>query len=112
MKLRVALLIFGWCGFPPSSLSGGAPLVCVAFPFLFGVVLFSFLGWCCSLFVPIWVVFLFSLSLLLLGVACFVILFLVGGAAFPSSFLVVLPIPLVVVLPLSLGIKQCLSEMN
>ena len=31
----------GWCGFPPSSRFGGAALVDVAFPLLFGVVLFS-----------------------------------------------------------------------
>ena len=43
---------FGWCGFPPSSLFGGAALVGVAFPLLFGVVLQSLR--------PFWVVF-FSL---------------------------------------------------
>ena len=69
----VTLLTLGSCGFPPSSRFGGAASVGVAFPFLFGVVLFSFLGWCCGVFVPCgWCS---SLSLLSLGVACFVSFF-------------------------------------
>ena len=43
---------FGWRGFPPTFLFGGAALVGVALPFMKFVVLFSFLGWCCSFFVP------------------------------------------------------------
>ena len=49
--------------FPPSSLFGGAVSVGVPLSFLFGVVLFSCLGWCCSLFFPSWCCS--SLSLLL-----------------------------------------------
>ena len=56
----------GWCGFPPSSLFGGAALVSVACPFLFGVVLFFL-----SLMV-------FAVSWVLLG----------GVPLSPSSFLV------------------------
>ena len=59
----------GGAVFPPSSLFGGAALVGVAFPFLFEVVLFSFLGWCRVLLGGA------ALSLLFLGVACFVMLF-------------------------------------
>ena len=78
----------GGAAFLPLPFFGGAALVGVAFPFLFGVVLFSFLGWCCRLFVPSGGVPLSPSTFWVLLVLSF--LFLVGGAAFPSSFLVVL----------------------
>ena len=68
---------FGWCGFPPSSLIGGAALVGVAFPFLFGVVLFSTPKWWCVVLLNGAVS---SSSALVGGVA------LGGSAAFPSFF--------------------------
>ena len=89
--MRVTLLILGGAAFPPSSLFGGAALVGVAFPLLFGVVLQSLR--------PFWVVFL-SLPPLFFG-CCFC--FFVGGAAFLPSFCGVASFHFLgVVLPLSI----------
>ena len=80
-KLWVALLIWGGAAFFPLSFM--AVLLWLVF------LVFFFLVWCLQSLRSIWSgIFL---SLLFLCVACFCQQFLVGGAAFPSSFLVVLP---------------------
>ena len=80
VKLWVALLILGGTAFLPLPFFGGAVSVGVAFPFLIGVVLFSFLGGVAvSSFLLGGVL---SPSLLFLGIASFVTLFSGGGAAF------------------------------
>ena len=105
----------GWCGFPSSSLLGGAAMVGVAFPFLFGVVLFSLLGGVTlSSFllggIPLtpsscWVL----LVLYFFGGWCWFLLLLFGGAAFFQILAVVLPFSAA---PFWNRIKQCLSELK